>query len=76
MPLEVMKKTVDEDIDMDQDEQEPIVKPGYGEMGRPLRKEYVKEQVEMASAGGLGKNKNTPMPKKKLVMKKIVKDEE
>ena len=70
MPLEVMKKTVDEDFDMDQDEQEPIVKPGYGEMGKPLRKGYMKEQVEMASASALGKKKF--LPKKKIIMKKVV----
>lgn len=30
-----------------------IVKPGYGEMGKPLRKNYTKEQIKMAEAGGM-----------------------
>ena len=67
MALEIMKKVVEEDDD-DQS-QEPLYKPGYGEMGRPLRKNYAQEQVQMAKAGGLGKK---VLPKKKIIMKKVV----
>jgi len=34
-----------------------IVKPGYGENGRKLRKNYMKEQREMASVSTLYKKK-------------------
>jgi hypothetical protein len=71
MALEIMKKVVEEDDD-DQG-QEPIVKPGYGEMGIKLRKNYMNEQVAMASAGGI--NRKVVLPNKKIIMKKVVKKE-
>ena len=34
-----------------------VVKPGKGEMGKPLRKNYMKEQVKMAEGSTLYKKK-------------------
>ena len=46
------KKTINERM-----KSSDIVKPGYGENGRKLRKNYWKEQQEMASVSTLYKKK-------------------
>ena len=44
-------------VKMKPKKQEPIVKKGYGEMGKPLRKNYEKTEREMAEVSTLYKKK-------------------
>lgn len=44
-------------VKMKPKKEEPIVKPGYGEMGRPLRKNYMQEQRKMAEVSTTYKKK-------------------